>query len=94
MQHPLETPEIRGALLHAMLLALHLPGQRQAPLRGVQIQRLQELLLLPEARETMGLLRLPASQVSGCVLGGLGCWHHHFLPLGRTSVDRQVCPDY
>lgn len=49
VQHPLEAPEVRGALLHALLLALHLPGQRQAPLRRVPVQRLQELLLLPEA---------------------------------------------
>lgn len=67
MQHPLEAPEVRGALLHALLLALHLPGQHQAQVRRLQVQCLQELLLLPEAREGVDLLRLPASQVSGQV---------------------------
>lgn len=77
VQHPLEAPEVRGALLHALLLALHLPRQQQAPLWGLRVQRLQELLLLPEAREGLGLLRLPASQVSGT----------HLPATSRTSSD-------
>lgn len=67
MQHPLEAPKVRGALLHALLLTLHLPGQQQASVWGLSVQRLQELLHLPEAREGLGLLCLPASQVSGLV---------------------------
>ena len=78
MQHPLEAPEVRGPLLHALLLALRLPRQHQAPLWGLCVQRLQELLLLPEAREGVDLLRLPASQVSGRVV---------FLQPGKTSSD-------
>lgn len=76
MQHPLQAPEVRGALLHALLLALHLPRQHQAPLWGLRVQRLQELLLLPEAREGLDLLRLPTGQVSGPVDPRGLIWHH------------------
>lgn len=82
MQHPLEAPEICGALLHALLLAFHLPGQHQAQVCWLHVQCLQELLLLPEAREGVDLLRLPANQVSGQV--DLTC------PLGAQSFFSQV----
>ncbi len=64
MLHPLEAASFQRALLHPLLRALHLPAQPQAPVPGLPVQRLQDLLHLQQEGQSVALLRMPEGQVS------------------------------
>lgn len=64
MLHPLQAAPLQRALLHPLLLALHLPAQPQAPVPGLPVQRLQDLLHLQQEGESLALLGMPEGQVS------------------------------
>lgn len=64
MLHPLQAAPLQRALLHPLLLALHLPAEPQAPVPGLPVQHLQDLLHLQQEGESVALLGVPEGQVS------------------------------
>lgn len=64
MLHPLQAAPLQRALLHPLLRALHLPAQPQAPVPGLPVQRLQDLLHLQQEGQSVALLSVPEGQVS------------------------------
>lgn len=64
MLHPLQAAPFQRALLHPLLRALHLPAQPKAPVPGLPVQRLQDLLLLQQEGQSLALLSVPEGQVS------------------------------
>lgn len=64
MLHPLQAAPLQQALLHPLLRALHLPAQPQAPVPGLPVQRLQDLLHLQQEGQRLALLCVPEGQVS------------------------------
>lgn len=66
MLHPLQAASFQRALLHPLLRALHLPVQPQAPVPGLPVQRVQDLLHLQQEGPSLALLGVPKGQVSVC----------------------------
>lgn len=64
MLHPVQAAPIQRALLHPMLRALHLPAQPEAPVPGLPVQRLQDLLHLQQEGQSLAVLGVPEGQVS------------------------------
>lgn len=64
MLHPLQAAPLQRALLHPLLHALHLPAQPQAPVPGLPVQRLQDLLHLQQEGQSLAVLGVPEGQVS------------------------------
>ena len=64
MLHPLQAAPLQRALLHPLLRALHLPAQPQAPVSGLPVQRLQDLLHLQQEGQSLAVRRMPEGQVS------------------------------
>lgn len=64
MLHPLQAAPLQRALLYPLLRALHLPAQPQAPVPGLPVQRLQDLLHLQQEGQSLALLCMPEGQVS------------------------------
>lgn len=64
MLHPLQAATFQRALLHPLLRALHLPAQPQAPVPGLPLQRVQELLRLQQEGQSLALRCVPEGQVS------------------------------
>lgn len=82
MLHPLQAAPLQRSLLHPLLLALHLPAQPQAPVPGLPVQRLQDLLQLQQEGESLALLGMPEGQVS--VLKHIGT--HSGARVGRGEL--------
>lgn len=80
MLHPLQAAPFQRALLHPLLHALHLLAQPQAPVPGLSVQRLQDLLHLQQERQSLALLCMPEGQVSVFV-------HIHIHTSGRDGRD-------
>lgn len=66
MLHPFQAAPFQRALLHPLLRALHLPAQPQAPVPGLSVQRVQELLHLQQEGQRLAVLGVPEGQVSVC----------------------------
>lgn len=64
MLHPLQAAPFQRALLHPLLRAFHLLAQPQAPVPGLPVQRLQDLLHLQQERKSLALLSMSEGQVS------------------------------
>lgn len=64
MLHPLQAAPLQRALLYPLLRALHLPAQPQAPVPGLPVQRLQDLLYLQQEGQSLALHCVPEGQVS------------------------------
>lgn len=81
MLHPLQAAPLQRALLHPLLHALHLPAQPQAPVPGLPVQRVQDLLHLQQEGQSLALLGMPEGQVSAPA-------HVHSQSGGRGERDR------
>lgn len=64
MLHPLQAAAFQRALLHPLLRSFHLSAQPEAPMPGLPVQRLQDLLHLQQEGQSLALLRMPEGQVS------------------------------
>lgn len=54
---------LQPALLHSLLLTLHIPAQPQAPVPRLSLQRLQGLPGLQQGGQRLAVLSLPEVQV-------------------------------